>query len=254
MVTRPIGVSSKKPMGGRPRSVRVALTTRLVGVAIRVIRPLISAATDSGIISRVRLKPVRSTRPRTTGMKMATMPVELMKAPIEATTSISSAISRVSLPWPTLASQVPSASATPVVTRPWPTMNSPPIISTEESLKPATASRAVTTPDTASASSTLRPTASTRTLLLAKATMAAARMASTIQPSGVIRPRPSLASCSCPPPKRSTPGRQALMPPRGAPIFQAQAAAGAGRRTPRDQGRFSALLAGSSYRGERTCR
>ena len=71
-------------------------------------------------------------------MKMATIPVELIKAPTEATTSISSVIRRISLPWPTRASQIPMAAATPVLTSPSPTMKSPPIISTEESLKPAT--------------------------------------------------------------------------------------------------------------------
>jgi hypothetical protein len=159
----------------------------LGGVAINVSRPLISAAIDSGIMSRELLEPVCATRPRTMGMKMATIPVELMKAPIEATTSISSVIRRVSLPWPTRASQVPTAAATPVLTSPSPTMNSPPIISTEESLKPATASPVVRMPETANASRTPRPTASTRRRLLAKAAMAPARMASTIQPSGVIR-------------------------------------------------------------------
>jgi hypothetical protein len=118
---------------------------------------------------------------------MATMPVELMKAPTAATTSINNGMRRVSLPRPTRASHSPSPYATPVVTSASPTMNKPPIMRTEESLKPATASLAVKTPETASASRTARPIPSTRSRLLAKATMAAARMASTIQPSEPIR-------------------------------------------------------------------
>ena len=94
----PIGVSSKKPKGSSPRPVRAALTTRFGAVAISVISPLISAATESGIISVDRLMPVLATRPRTTGMNMATMPVELMNAPTAPTTTISSTMSRVSLP------------------------------------------------------------------------------------------------------------------------------------------------------------
>lgn len=181
-----IGVSSKKPNGAKLRSVRAALTTRLGAVAIRVIRPLIRAATDSGIISRARGMPVLATRPRTTGMNMATIPVELMNAPTAATTTISSVIRRVSLPLPKLASRVPRAAATPVATSASPTMKRPPIISTEVSAKPAMASLLVTISLTARARRTPSATASGRIRSLANATTAAARMATAVQASGVI--------------------------------------------------------------------
>ena len=59
--------------------------------------PLISAATESGIMSRLGAVPVLWAMRSATGMKMATTPVELMNAPSPATTAISRTSRRVSL-------------------------------------------------------------------------------------------------------------------------------------------------------------
>ena len=64
------------------------LTTRLGGVATRVIIPLISPAKLSGIINREGDVFMRIDTLSTTGIKMATTPVELIKAPSPATVSI----------------------------------------------------------------------------------------------------------------------------------------------------------------------
>ena len=70
--------------------------------------PLISAATESGIINWLGAMPVLWATRSATGMKMATTPVELMKAPSVATTVISKAIKRVSLVPAACISQSPS--------------------------------------------------------------------------------------------------------------------------------------------------
>ncbi|MCY1552613.1 hypothetical protein D9M68_890200 [compost metagenome] len=70
--------------------------------------PLISPAKDSGIISRRGDRCRRLAMLSTTGMKIATTPVELITEPSPATQSISSTSRRVSL-LPALAtSQSPS--------------------------------------------------------------------------------------------------------------------------------------------------
>ena len=83
----PNGVKLKnwKPVGAAGGE--LALTTRFGAVATRVIMPLISAATLSGIISRLGAVPVFWAMRSTIGMKMATTPVELITAPSPATTS-----------------------------------------------------------------------------------------------------------------------------------------------------------------------
>ena len=59
--------------------------------------PLISAATESGIISWLGAVPVLWAMRSATGMKMATTPVELMNAPSIATAAMSQTSRRVSL-------------------------------------------------------------------------------------------------------------------------------------------------------------
>ena len=70
--------------------------------------PLNRAAKASGIISRPGLMPSRAVMPSTTGMKIATTPVELMNAPSPATASISSTSNRVSLEPAIRVSQMPT--------------------------------------------------------------------------------------------------------------------------------------------------
>ena len=98
----------KKPNGRRPAPRRASLITRLGGVAIRVSRPLSRAAKAIGIINRPGPMPSRLVMPSTTGMKIATTPVELMNAPNPATASISSTSNRVSLAPASRVSQTPT--------------------------------------------------------------------------------------------------------------------------------------------------
>src|SRR6516165_4605285 len=77
----PKGVQLKKPNGARPRARRVSSTIMFGDDAIRVIMPLISAATESGISIRFRLRPILLAIANTTGMNMATIAEELMNAP-----------------------------------------------------------------------------------------------------------------------------------------------------------------------------
>lgn len=67
------------------------------GVATRVSMPLISPANASGIISRRGETFMRAAMLSTTGMKIATTPVELITEPRPATASISRISRRVSL-------------------------------------------------------------------------------------------------------------------------------------------------------------
>src|SRR5262245_60104089 len=141
--------------------------------------PLISAATEIGIISRLGAVPVLRATRSATGMKMATTPVELMKAPSPATAAISRTSSRVSL-LPVLAmSQSPSRCATPVRTRPLPTTKRAASRTTFGSLKPARVSATPMTPVRGSAVSMISPTASMRGLLIANIAIAAASKPST---------------------------------------------------------------------------
>ena len=63
----------KKPNGARPRARRVSSTIMFGDDAIRVIMPLISAATDNGISIHLRFRPVILAIAMTTGMNMATI-------------------------------------------------------------------------------------------------------------------------------------------------------------------------------------
>ena len=86
--TRPIGVTLKKLKPCSPSRKSSLLTTRLGGVATRVIIPLISPAKLSGIINREGEVFMRIDTLSTTGIKMATTPVELINAPNPATVNI----------------------------------------------------------------------------------------------------------------------------------------------------------------------
>ena len=105
-------------------------------MATRVIMPLISAATESGIMSWLGAVPVLCATRSATGMKMATTPVELMKAPRPATAAMSSTSRRVSLLPAVAMSQSPIRWATPVRTRPSPMTKSAPSSTMFASLKP----------------------------------------------------------------------------------------------------------------------
>ena len=171
----PNGVKLKKPNPSDPLRMSSLLTTRLGAVATRVIIPLINAAMEIGIISRLAAAPVLCETRRATGMKMATTPVELMKAPRVETTAMSRAVRRVSLLPAVRISQSPSFWATPVRTRPSPITNRAPRRMMLESLNPARASFIVITPVIGSTVSMISATASMRGLFMANIAMAVAR-------------------------------------------------------------------------------
>ncbi|CAH0301883.1 hypothetical protein SRABI106_03797 [Rahnella aquatilis] len=106
--TSPTGVTPKKPKPSNPSRNSSLLTTMFGGVATSVIMPLISPAKLSGIISRAGEVFIRAETLITTGMKIATTPVELIKAPRPATVSISKTSIRVSLLPATFISQSPT--------------------------------------------------------------------------------------------------------------------------------------------------
>jgi hypothetical protein len=80
-MTAPNGVKSKKPKPAKPACWSAPSATRFGGVPTSVSMPLISPAKLSGIISRPGASFCRSATSSTTGMKIATTPVELMIAP-----------------------------------------------------------------------------------------------------------------------------------------------------------------------------
>ena len=150
-------------------------TTRFGGVATSVIIPLMSPAKLSGIIRRDGDVFIRMETLSTTGIKIATTPVELIKAPSPATVSIRKTSIFVSLLPATLTSQLPTLVATPVRTRPSPIINSAAIRITFGSLKPENASLSVSVSLRTKATITSSAIASMRTFPLAKSTTATAR-------------------------------------------------------------------------------
>jgi len=136
--------------------------------------PLMSAPTLSGIIRRPGGTPARRATRSAVGIKSATTPVELMKEPTAATTSISSAMSRRSSLPARRAIKSPSFCATPVRTSPSPTTKSAAMRITFGSLKPASASSTGTTPSNASNVIMSKATTSIRGLLAANITTVAA--------------------------------------------------------------------------------
>ena len=114
----------KKPNPCAPCRISSAFTTRLGAVATSVSIPLISAEKLRGITSRLGDMPRFCEMRSTTGMKMATTAVELIKEPRPPTAAISRMSKRFSLPPALASSQSPSRRATPVLTRPSPITNS----------------------------------------------------------------------------------------------------------------------------------
>ncbi|MCY1425674.1 hypothetical protein D9M71_414670 [compost metagenome] len=96
-ITRPNGVKAKKPKPRAPSRTSSLCTTTLGAVATRVSMPLIRPAKASGIIRRRGEMCMRAETLSSTGMKIATTPVELITEPSPATESISSTSRRVSL-------------------------------------------------------------------------------------------------------------------------------------------------------------
>ncbi|CZV96696.1 Uncharacterised protein [Enterobacter hormaechei] len=86
--TSPIGVTLKKLNPSSPSRISSLFTTRFGGVATSVIMPLMSPAKLNGIISRDGEICILMQTLSTTGIKMATTPVELINAPSPATVSI----------------------------------------------------------------------------------------------------------------------------------------------------------------------
>ncbi|MNG88565.1 hypothetical protein D3C79_474100 [compost metagenome] len=95
--TRPNGVKLKKLKPASPWRTSSLCTTTLGGVATRLSMPLIRPAKASGIIRRAGESCRRAAMLSTTGMKMATTPVELIIEPSPATATISSTSRRASL-------------------------------------------------------------------------------------------------------------------------------------------------------------
>ena len=172
--TSPSGVTLKKLKPLSPSRNSSLLTTRFGGVATSVIMPLINPAKLSGIIRREGEISMRMETLKTTGIKMATTPVELMNAPSPATVIISNTSIFTSLLPATLTSQAPITVATPVRTRPSPIMNKAAIKITLGSLNPEKASVMLNVPLRTKAIMTSKATASIRTLPVANKTTAIA--------------------------------------------------------------------------------
>ena len=136
--------------------------------------PLISPAKLNGIIRRDGDVCIRMATLNTTGIKIATTPVELINAPSPATVSINKTNILISLLPATLTSHVPITVATPVRTKPSPIINKAAIRTTLGSEKPENTSGTVSVPLNANATITNKATASIRTLPVANKTMATA--------------------------------------------------------------------------------
>ena len=169
---RPNGVKLKKPSAARPRDFRASSMIMLGDDAISVIIPLISAATDSGMSMRLLFNPAFLEIVRTTGMSMATIAEELMKAPTPPASNMMSTTRRVSLPPPSFITPSPRRCATPVFTKPSPTIKMAAIRITAGLPKPANASSGVSTWLNINASITRMATMSTRICPQANSAMA----------------------------------------------------------------------------------
>ena len=169
---RPNGVKLKKPSEARPRDFRASSMIMLGDDAISVIIPLISAATDSGMSMRLLFNAAFLAIVRTTGMSMATIAEELMKAPTPPASNMMSTTRRVSLPPPSFITPSPRRCATPVFTKPSPTIKIAAIRITAGLPKPANASSGVSTWLSINASTTRMATMSTRIRPQANSAMA----------------------------------------------------------------------------------
>ena len=115
-----------------------------------------------GSIRRLAYWPVRRTMTRMTGMRSATVPVELIRPDRRATMGSKKSRVRVLEPPLMRSIQLPVMAATPVRISASPTTNRPAIIRRTELLNPATASLGVMMPDSASTSMTANATRSMR--------------------------------------------------------------------------------------------
>ena len=192
---RPNGVKLKKRNPSRSCRASSAFTTRLGAVATSVSMPLTNAATLSGIISRLGGVPVLPQIRRTTGMKIATTAVELMRAPSPPTATISNTRRRVSLVPADAFNQSPSRLATPVRTKPSPITKSAAIRTILESLNPANASLMLMMPVNGIATIMIIATTSMRGRSAMNIAIAAARSRRTIARSVVKMASPSVAAC-----------------------------------------------------------
>src|SRR5262249_17936708 len=117
---------------------------------------------------------------RTTGMTVATIAEELMKARTVPPSPMTSATSRASLLPPAFITASPRRCATPVAIRPSPTTDTAAIRTTTDWPKPASASWIVSTPVILRARTTRTATTSGRTRPDANSTTAPARTPNTI--------------------------------------------------------------------------
>ncbi len=138
------------------------------GVPISVNIPPSKAAIEIGIKSCDGAMSAFAARLSTIGIKIATAPVELIKADNPATTNISITVSFSSFVPATPISQSPTAKAIPVLNNPSPTIKSPAIKSKTGSPKPDSASVGVSRPLNKRAKIAPTATTSRRTLSLTK--------------------------------------------------------------------------------------
>ena len=148
--------------------------------------PLINPAKLKGIIKRPGGTDKRSAIPSTTGMKIATTPVELITEPRPAAASIKRTTSRVSFPPALVTSRSPNLEAIPVRTSPSPITNKAAIRMMFGSLKPAKASGTLVRPHNGRTTIARRATTSMRGLLKTNIPTQARRSPTTKSNSGFI--------------------------------------------------------------------
>src|SRR5699024_6471052 len=120
--------------------------------------PLISPAKLNGIIRRDGEVCIRMATLNTTGIKIATTPVELINAPSPATVSLNKTNILISLLPATLTSHVPITVASPVRTKPSPIINKAAIRTKLGSEKPENTTGTVSVPLNANATITKKKT------------------------------------------------------------------------------------------------
>jgi hypothetical protein len=163
------------------------------GVPMRVSMPPSSDEKDRGMSRRAGLIPTRRAMATTTGMRMATVPVELMKLELTALAAMMTAMRRRSVEPPSRVSCSPSQAVTPEPCRPAPTTNSPAISRTTELENPARASFGVSTPVSINDAKAIRLTRSSGRRSLTKSTTVAVRMTRTMTAGEIMS-----GTSSCP--------------------------------------------------------
>ena len=136
---KPIGVKEKNSKDLCPACCNCAETTKLGAVDTNVNMPLIKPAKLNGIINLLVSAFILVAMLNTIGIKIATIPVELITDPNKATEIINSTINLVSLFLDCRTSQSPTLNATPVRTKPSPMIKNTATINTLLSLNPAKA-------------------------------------------------------------------------------------------------------------------